>query len=60
LDEPLANLDTTSRALAASEIFRRTEGRMLVMIMHNADELMPKFDRIHVLGEISENVMAAR
>lgn len=51
LDEPLANLDMASRALAMGEIERRTRGRILVMIMHGADEYRSMFDQVHVLGE---------
>lgn len=51
LDEPLANLDTASCDLAMREICRRTAGRILVMIMHNADDHLPLFDHVHVLGE---------
>lgn len=52
LDEPLANLDTVSSALAIQEIQRRTEGRMLVMIMHNAETYKYIFDQICVLKGI--------
>lgn len=51
LDEPLANLDAASRATAIQEILRATEGRMLIMIVHDADELRSAFDRVVVLGE---------
>lgn len=50
LDEPLANLDVKARAIAMDEIRRRTRGRMLVMIMHGADEYVSMFDQVHVLG----------
>jgi len=50
LDEPLANLDSSSRALAMREIQRRTRGRMLVMIMHKADEYRSIFSHVHLLG----------
>lgn len=49
LDEPLANLDGTTRALAMREIQRRTEGKMLVIIMHGADDYAPMFDQICLL-----------
>lgn len=51
LDEPLANLDTASRALAMQEILRRTAGRILVMIMHDADAYRGSFDQVLTLGE---------
>lgn len=50
LDEPLANLDVRSRALAIEEIFRRAKGRMLVVIMHGSEEFHPLFDRVHALA----------
>lgn len=49
LDEPLANLDMATRTLAMKEIQRRTAGKMLVMIMHGADEYAPMFDQVCVL-----------
>ncbi|MYM29464.1 ATP-binding cassette domain-containing protein [Duganella sp. CY15W] len=52
LDEPLANLDVSSRALAMQEIQQRTAGRMLVMIMHGADEYAAVFDQIYQLGSV--------
>jgi ATP-binding cassette subfamily B protein len=45
LDEPLANLDTESRQLMLSEILARTEGGMLVMIVHDAAGYTKLFDR---------------
>ncbi|MEH6420338.1 ABC transporter ATP-binding protein [Pseudomonas sp. CGJS7] len=51
LDEPLANLDVRSRSIAMAEIQRRTRGKILVIIMHGADEYRPLFDQVHVLGE---------
>lgn len=50
LDEPLANLDDPSRKAAMREIQARTRGCMLIMIMHNADEYVSVFDRVHRLG----------
>lgn len=50
LDEPLANLDLSSRALAMVEIRRRTHGRSLVMIMHGAGEYAAMFDQVCLLG----------
>lgn len=52
LDEPLANLDLASRALAMQEILRRTAGRILVMIMHDADAYRGSFDQVLTLGEV--------
>lgn len=44
LDEPLANLDPSSRRIAMDEIMRRTEGAILVVIMHGFDEYRDCFD----------------
>ncbi len=51
LDEPLANLDVHSRSIAMKEIQRRTDDKMLVIIMHGAEEYYSTFDRVHMLGE---------
>lgn len=50
LDEPVANLDTGSREIALDAIFARTQGRMLVMIMHGAEAYRNRFDHVHGLG----------
>jgi len=50
LDEPLANLDVTARSIAMEEIQRRTQGKILVMIMHGADEYSSMFDQVYMLG----------
>ncbi|MDC8756307.1 ABC transporter transmembrane domain-containing protein [Janthinobacterium fluminis] len=50
LDEPLANLDVPSRAIAMQEIQRRTSGRMLVMIMHGGEEYSAIFDKTYNIG----------
>lgn len=50
LDEPLANLDATGRTTVMQEIWDRTSGKMLVMIMHGAGEYISSFDHVHVLG----------
>lgn len=50
LDEPLANLDVPSRSIVMQEIMQRTAGKMLVMIMHGADEYRYMFDRTYTLG----------
>lgn len=52
LDEPLANLDFPSRSIAMREIQQRTSGRILVMIMHGAEEYSSMFDQVHILGSI--------
>ncbi len=54
LDEPLANLDASSRIAAMREIKVRTQGRILVMIMHNADEFSAMFDQVCSLGATCE------
>lgn len=51
LDEPLANLDVRSRSIAMTEIFERTRGCMLVLIMHGSDEFHAHFDQVHLLSE---------
>jgi ATP-binding cassette subfamily B protein len=58
LDEPLANLDLASRAIAMAEIWRRTEGRTLVMIMHGAGEYTTMFDQVQTLGSAASNAPA--
>lgn len=45
LDEPFSNLDSGSRELMLQEILERTEGRMLVMILHEPAEYSRFFDR---------------
>lgn len=50
LDEPLANLDMATRSIAMEEIQRRTQGKILVMIMHGAEEYSSMFDQVHLLG----------
>lgn len=67
LDEPLANLDTSSSALAMQEIQRRTKDCMLVMIMHNAEAYKSNFDQVCTIqraikdkNELLENVVKAR
>jgi ATP-binding cassette subfamily B protein len=56
LDEPLANLDGASREKAMREIQKRTTGRMLVMIMHNAEEYIQSFDSVCHLGGPGDEV----
>lgn len=53
LDEPMANLDTSSQAVAMLEIRRRTQGKMLIIIMHGSEELHATFDQIHRLDATS-------
>jgi ABC-type multidrug transport system fused ATPase/permease subunit len=54
LDEPLANLDASSRRVAVAAIEERTAGRMLVMSMHGDDEYRFLFDRTIELKRSSE------
>lgn len=49
LDEPLANLDVSSRSIAMKEIKRSTHGKILVMIMHGSEEYSSMFDQVHML-----------
>jgi len=53
LDEPLANLDVNSRDIAMRAIWERTDGKILVMIMHASVEYYSKFDQVRVLGDDS-------
>jgi ATP-binding cassette subfamily B protein len=46
LDEPLSNLDKSSSELAMKAILERTQGKMLAVIMHNAEPYKSLFDRI--------------
>ena len=55
-DEPLANLDMPSRAIAMQEIQRKTDGQMLVMIMHDVEDYLSLFDRVIRLGESESGV----
>jgi ABC-type bacteriocin/lantibiotic exporter with double-glycine peptidase domain len=50
LDEPLANLDVASRKIAMDAIWEYTNGKILVMIMHGAEEYYSMFDKVHTLG----------
>lgn len=45
-DEPLANLDTESRKSALELILARTRGKMLIMIMHDAEKYIDIFDKV--------------
>lgn len=51
LDEPLANLDMRSRSIAMEEIQSRTRGRILLIVMHGAEEYFSIFDQVHMLGK---------
>jgi ABC-type bacteriocin/lantibiotic exporter with double-glycine peptidase domain len=55
LDEPLANIDTASSDVAMSEIMIRTNGRILIIIMHNAENYKSYFDQICVIQRVGEN-----
>jgi len=46
MDEPLANLDIESKAVAMRAIFDRTQRKTLVVIMHGAGQYYSLFDRI--------------
>lgn len=50
-DEPFANLDDGSRETAIGEIIERTKGKMLIMILHDAERYMSQFDQIIRLDE---------
>ena len=45
-DEPLAGVDIGSKDKVIAEIFGRTEGKTLVVIMHGDGQFHPLFDRV--------------
>jgi ABC-type multidrug transport system ATPase subunit len=45
-DEPLAGVDIGSKDKVIGEIFRRTEGKTLVVIMHGDGQFHQLFDRV--------------
>jgi ABC-type multidrug transport system fused ATPase/permease subunit len=45
-DEPLAGVDSGSKDKVIGEIFRRTEGKTLVVIMHGDGQFHQLFDRV--------------
>ena len=45
-DEPLAGVDIGSKEKVIGEIFRRTEGKTLVVIMHGDGQFHQLFDRV--------------
>ncbi len=55
-DEPLANLDTESRKAAMNQILARTRDKMLIMIMHDAQQHSGLFDKVVNLSESRETV----
>jgi ABC-type bacteriocin/lantibiotic exporter with double-glycine peptidase domain len=55
LDEPLANLDTESSAIAMAEIVQKTKGRMLAVIMHDADIYKSFFDDVCTIKNLNED-----
>ncbi len=55
LDEPLANLDQESRVTAINLILERTEGKILILVMHGSEEYHRLFDRVIRLDPASEN-----
>jgi ABC-type multidrug transport system fused ATPase/permease subunit len=52
-DEPLTAVDTASKRIVMENIFRRAEGKMLVVILHGDDEYHPQFDKFLNLGDHS-------
>ena len=40
LDEPFKGLDETTRKTVAAEVKRRTQGRTVIMVTHDADEAL--------------------
>lgn len=55
LDEPLANLDSRSRAIAMAAIIELTKGRTLAMIMHGSDEFQSFFSQVLHLDKETSN-----
>lgn len=45
-DEPLAGVDTASKARVIGEIFRHTEGKTVMVIMHGDGQFHGLFDRV--------------
>jgi ATP-binding cassette subfamily B protein len=54
LDEPLANLDRESRDTAINLILEKTRGKMLILVMHGAEEYHELFDRVIKLDAAPE------
>lgn len=53
LDEPLAAVDEQSKDMIMDWIIRRTQGRMLVVIMHGDERFHPRFDQLlHLLSDL--------
>lgn len=50
-DEPLANLDDSSRVTIMNEILNITKGAILVVVMHDAERYQCMFDKVVTLGE---------
>jgi ATP-binding cassette subfamily B protein len=46
LDEPLANLDRKSKERAIECIFARTQGKILVVVLHGEEDLSQRFSRV--------------
>lgn len=53
LDEPLANLDVSSKEKVLKLVFHRTKGRSLLMVLHGEEGLHSHFDRVHTLGTVT-------
>lgn len=46
LDEPLANLDQQSKEEVMDQIFSKTRGKTLIVVLHGEEELCRRFDRV--------------
>jgi len=52
IDEPLANLDPGTRAIAMKLLIEKTKGKSLVVIMHGFEEYHALFDRVLDIGDL--------
>jgi ABC-type multidrug transport system fused ATPase/permease subunit len=55
-DEPLANIDGVSQSDVFNSILEFTKGKTLVLIMHEYEHFLPKFDKIVDLNAIQSGL----
>jgi ABC-type bacteriocin/lantibiotic exporter with double-glycine peptidase domain len=55
IDEPLANLDPESKAIAMNLILERTKDKTLIVVMHGSEEYHRLFDRVIKIDLVSES-----
>ena len=60
IDEPLAGVDIGSKDKVIGEIFRHTEGKTVVVIMHGDGQFHQMFDRVVDLEAYPSAVLPAR